>query len=635
MKRCLTLLGMLCVLAISLPIAAKQQKIEWVFGDRKFSMGGVLQTETGFTARSYLLNKNIPDDKIFVVKTKFDWTLDVIDPVSEMKVTLRNKAVWGSSKGLGTSFVYVPDIDASSSFGHRHDVPARMMWIREGWIKLDLTKLLAMDLPKQEFKIGSFSFYLGRGISLGDAYAVSPASLGFFQDFSVDQFAYGALLSGNLGSSSFLSYDAYVALLENKSTSISETLAQTQAAEFGRQNNPIRGFGVINWVFAARLKFDPLKDDNFTWHFEPYAMHNSAPEQKVEFLGDSQSSLGTIGMAMEFASNIFEFGFDAATNLGQQQIKGWDRNKIQKVNRQGISTFVYSDIYTVDPTTTVVTSADKAIYDPSNKAQVVAVNKVPRSPEENGQAIAGTTVYNGLTRFRPAFTNKYKGYMFVADAGMWLLPKRVMFSVGGGLSSGDINPNANIDDPQDEHVDGIYEGFIPLQEVYTGDRIRSTYVLGGGGLNRLLPAPNSGNRYSSVVDAFTNIIFVGASTRIITSFWGKPVVIQPNVLSYTSDVGTNKFDRDLGKTIDEPAGRHLGVEFNMFSTIDFTDALKSTFVWIVFVPGQQYKDTKGRPFSADQRKILDNFAGKRLPDDVPLLSSDTVFGASWLLAYSF
>ncbi len=634
MKRRIPFIVLMGLFLIITPVRAKD-KIQWTFGDTVLNFSGALQTESGFNTRTFLLNKNIPYDKGFVVKTKFDMTFDVVDPLTEMKVTLRNKATWGSNKSASTSLVTLND-NGALGLSHRHDIGSRIMWVREGWIKVILTDLFAMKLPKQEFTMGSFSFTLGRGIALGDAYAVSPASLGFFQDFSVDQFAYGALVSGGIVPNMF-SYDAYVALLENKSNSISETGAQTQYAEFGKKNDPFRGFGKINWILAGRLNADPIKNEKYKLHFETYALYNSAPEQTIEFTGDSKSNLGTIGMAMEFAAPAVEFGFDCAANRGQQRVKGWDRNRIQNINRQGVSTYVYSDVYTVDPSVTTVSDAYKAVYDTSNSAEVLAVNEVPRSLEFNGAEIPGTTLYNGLSRFRAPYTNRFQGYMAVMDAGLWLLPKQVMISFGGGISSGDVNPNVNLTDPSDTRSDIVYEGFIPIQEVYTGDRIRSTFVLGGGGLNRLLDTPDSGNGIASIADSFTNLIFNGCSLRIITKFWGKSVVIQPNILSYYSDFTGNKFDMATGRITTEQASNHLGVEFNMFSTVTFTDSLKSTFVWIVFLPGQQYRDIKGKPFTADQRRIINKYlgSGNPLPEDLPVLGSDIVFGASWLLGYSF
>lgn len=634
MKRSIKKVLILSAFIVGLNLYSKEP-FTWVFGDRTLTLSGTLQTESGFNTRNYLLNKEVSYDKAFVVKSKFDWAVDVIDPYGEMKVVLRNKATWGSNKSAVTGFTTLDD-NGALCMTHRHDLGSRVVWLREGWFSIDLTKLFAMDLPKQEFKFGAFSFTLGRGISLGDAYAVSPGSLGFFQDFSVDQYAHGVLVSGGMAANVF-GYDAYLGVLENKSTSFAETSAQTQLGEFGRQNNPMRGFGSINWVLAGRVKFDPIKNDFYKWHMEMYALYNNAPEQKIEFLGDSKSNLGTMGMAMEFASPAFEFGFDAAVNRGQQKVKGWDRNRIQKINREGIATYVYSDIYTVDPATNVVTDLDKVIYNTYDKSQVAAVNAVTRSPDSNGTQIEGTDLYNSLTRFRPPFSNKFEGYMLVADGGFWLLPKKVMVSFGGGIASGDINPNINLADPQDVKTDTVYEGFVPLQEVYTGDRVRSTFVLGGGGdLKRLLPSPNSGNKIGTVVDAFTNLIFLGFSTRVITDFWGKKVTIQPNILSYRADYAGNKYDILTARTTDEPASNQLGTEINMFSTIEFTDSLKSTFVWIVFLPGQHYRDVKGRPFTADQLKLVEKYYKSRIiPQDLPVIAADTVFGVTWLLSYSF
>jgi len=109
---------------------------------------------------------------------------------------------------------------------HAHTLPLQLFWMREGWVSFDLSELLGLSFAGDHvFKIGSFPFSLGRGISLGDAYAVGPEALGFWTESAIDQFAYGALLSGDVVSDA-LTYDFYAAILQNKCGTFGDTAAK-------------------------------------------------------------------------------------------------------------------------------------------------------------------------------------------------------------------------------------------------------------------------------------------------------------------------------------------------------------------------------------------------------------------------
>ena len=89
-------------------------------------------------------------------------------------------------------------------------------------------------------------------------------------------------------------------------------------------------------IILRQLVYDGayLPDENLgSFELEPYALYNRDPEQRVEFFGDASSRLGTIGLAGEYLSSCWEFGFDYAVNLGRQKVKGWDRNQVELQNR--------------------------------------------------------------------------------------------------------------------------------------------------------------------------------------------------------------------------------------------------------------------------------------------------------------
>ena len=366
-------------------------------------------------------------------------------------------------------------------------------------------------------------------------------------------------------------------------------------------------------------------------------MFNYAPEQRIEFPSDSKSKLCTLGLATDFNFDRLEVSLEGACNFGNQNVIGWDRNVITNVNLRGVSTFVYSDVYTVNPGVTKPASdyTNNVVYDPSNAAQKSAVNKVNRATTSNGQEIGALGIYNSLSRFRPAYTNKYKGFMAVGDISYWLYKRDLKISYAAGVASGDLDPNENLQDPLASQVDGDYKGFIGLQQVYGGKSVKSAFLMGAGKINRPLTSKLLTDGFTTVADGFNNLIYSGFSLNYRQKWWEKSVSINPNILSYWEQKRTNKFDITLGKTTDQLAARYLGLEGNIMINIGLADDLAMEFVGAFFAPGQHYRDIQGTPFTATQRKILDASDPGDLPINLPILWSDSAYTFSLGLTYSF
>ena len=207
---------------------------------------------------------------------------------------------------------------------------------------------------------------------------------------------------------------------------------------------------------------------------EPYGMFNHDPEQKIEVRGDSESRLGTVGIAGEYFGDRFEFGFDGAVNLGRQRVFGLDRNVINTENRGG--QVILSNSHVVDQ------SGNKIPHVPDSaktSAQTI-INTTFQNESQNGKKIAADINVGFLTepvdlinknnRFRDPYTNRYDGWMFVADAAWWLYKKDLQLALTVGAASGDYNPKF---DTRDED----FKGFICLQEVYSGRRVKSAFFL--------------------------------------------------------------------------------------------------------------------------------------------------------------
>ncbi len=601
---------------------------------------GKIGSGTNFDIWANLLNHSVDADKVFANKMKFDGVFGFTTPFVEANLDLCTKAVWGNNKTVKTSATqlkddggYLQPLDEA----HYHTVNLPVGWFREAWVEVNLNQALGMTkAPLHTLTFGSFPFSIGRGIALGDVYAFNPSTLGFYMDGTVDQYAYGVKFSGGFFENFDFTYDIYSAVLQNNCTSLAENLAKTQAQAFDRRSDSARGFGKVNWLVALRSNIVPIKNDVTKLKFEPYLVHNLAPEQTIEFFADAKSKLTTVGIAAELSHNAWEFGMDGAMNFGHQTVKGWDRLTIERVNRGGVATYLYSDIYTVNPNTNVVGVAQQVVYDPADSTTKKAINSVPRGVDSNGTEISGTTYYNGLTRFRAPYKNDYQGYMIVGDIGYWIYKKDFRVASTLGIASGDMNPNVNLADPLSSKVDGTYSGFISLQELYAGKLVKSVFVMGGSKkLVRPLATPTTGDMFSTLVDSFSNLIFTGFSLNYAPKSSERKFSINPNLLTYWEQAPGNKFDILTGLSINEKASKFLGTEFNIITKTDLSEGVVIDFMFALFQPGSHYHDVQGQPFNASQRKQLDSYDPTDLPDDLPILWSDSAYSFATGLTYAF
>ena len=645
--------------------------------DFSFFVSGKYRPETFFAKNANLLNNNNTEDKLYFSRHTFDMTFDTLygletykRNIAEFKATLRNRAVWGDPSSVspipGNA---VLDLDAEVA-AHSHFLPRNILWIREFWLGFDIGEAVGLTFRNpQTFMIGAFPFLLGRGISLGEAYAVGNSALGFYTDFNIDQFAWGAKFSGDLVRS-ILSYDFYVAILKNNAGSLTNNIEPIFQKEIGKHDRPERGFGNVSFVVAERLNWKVF--DNSCWGslgFEPYAMFNHDPEQRVEFAADAESKLLTLGLASEYEGSRFAFGFDTAMNLGRQVVRGWDRNKIEKQLRDGVEMRVNSHVYIgLDPKNlNGVTNHDpyKVPHSPKNvvtpmgnlsnvgKQAQTLINTTPKSESFNGDSIGFVPgfsadmpfipnavapaqtdeLFNAANRFRNGYKNKYKGWMFVTDGALFFCDKSVQLAATAGIASGDDNPNF-------ETVDGDYAGFIGLQEIYSGKRVRSAFFLNAAGKVKVpLSAPKTNQAPSSFAQSttgFSNLIFLGTGLHYTPKKAKKRIIFNPNLYMYWQDSPTHKFDVVAKKETDAFADTFLGTELNLFFDYYFFKELKVFYVSSVFIPGRHFKDIKGKPFNARQ---LAKLSSREItgPHDrnIPNIGDDIAFTLNIGLEYRF
>jgi len=666
----------LLAISLSLFVGASAQtkevptkKVEKKPFDWRFS-GTFKPGDTFYGKNITFLNSCNKNDKILYLKHTLDLNADfACYDLVKARFSARNKAVWGSNEVAPTTTVSTKILDSVGQ-NHKHFIPRHIGWIREAWIEFSLNEAFGFDKSyekKHIFTLGAFPFQLGRGIALGDAYAVAPDYIGFYSDGAVDQYAFGAKVSGDLVLEK-LSYDLYGAILDNQSNSLSKTEQNILGQEYGRLNTPERGFGKINFLFAGRLNWTPVNDpDKGKLFVEPYFLYNSDPEQQVEDLADATSRLGTIGIATEYEGDHFEFGFDGALNFGSQTVKGWDRNTIELQNRNGQVQEVNSHVYVnADPINDTNISNWDAYKAPHVSNGVISggavstagstakglVNGAVQYESMNGKSIGIATdldnvstipadtvnaskneLFNATNRFRNEYKDKYKGFMFVTDAAWFICDRDVKIAATAGYASGDRDPNFDL-------VDGDYRGFIGLQELYAGKRVKSAFFLGSAGKLRLpldtLPSEKQSNRFGALVSGFTNLAFVGTGVTWEPSDWEKSFSLNPNMIAFWQTFPDKAFDLKTGTTKDCCARSFLGLEFNLFLKKQLMCDLYFFGVGSIFVPGSHFNDVFGKPLNAAQQKILDRFDRTGYNNDpVPGLGNNTSYTINLGFEYKF
>jgi hypothetical protein len=612
------------------------------FGGWSYSLSGRFRPEMFYAKNTKFLNADLDEDQIFYFRHIFDTRFQAAHAeIAEMSFVLRNKAVWGNPATVASTTDAEVKLLDSVVGAHQHHIPRNIMWIREGWLDFRFGALTELPFMKtHRFRMGAFPYEVGRGISLGDNYAVGPETLGFWDDSIIDQYAFGFKLYGDLiqKPTRWFSYDVYAAILQNKASNLADTGAKILGQQIGQRSHAQRGFGVINFIIAGRVSFYQ-ESEKYGWmNLEPYLLYNRDPEQFVEFLGDSRSRLGTFGLAFEYEGRGIEVGFDASMNFGNQLVKGWDRNLIQlgmvqdavvqKNTHVTVSGGNSEELGVIqlpfDRATTVQNTIETGFQGSSENSAVIAT-----IVGDYGNFLEGTednplVIKNAFNRFRSPYTNKYKGWMAVVD-GAYIIDSTMKVALTFGASSGDDNPN--IVEKNKE-----YRGFIPLQEAYSGKRVRSAFLFGPAGkvkrpLSKVPEDEDSDPQVDLTVSGFTNIAFIGGGFQ-----WqgkmksGSKCDITPNVLFYWEQF-------KIG-----PARPFLGTEINVFMNFYMLSNIKLFSVASIFVPGSNFKDLSaaGTPgLSADGDEFLDRPDSTGFIQPIPKLGHNVAYTINFGAEYSF
>lgn len=677
---------LLCVVAPSWANSLKYEPIIYQNDNFTIQRDSKLKLEGFYSKNVRLLNNDNKDLDKVIIPGKFTLDNDIAFKLENpecgwttlgLDVNVRFKGVFGAPEdSYRTGFSTIKDLEAVTG-SHTHPINVHIPVLRKLKMDINLNELLEWDLENEHtLTLGLFPFSLGRGISLGSAYATVPDFLGYDPASSIEQFAPGILFSGSVLTDHDLDYDLYASVLDNLSGSFSAVNEKTQGQMYGHRFNQARDFGVINYIVAGRLRWTPVDEECCKVYIEPYALYNDERDQKIEFSGDATMKLGTFGFAMEVTKDCWEFGFDVAHNVGKQYVKGLDRNIIEKELRNGQAYWVNSKVTIVSATDDGYVSTDndgltntnntlnkKVVYSRDTTDQKAIQAEIGKDitssqvcdslSDKNGKSLSPVAVdggnvvlKNAADRYRDAYCNDLEGYMLVADMLYKVCPG---LKVAGtvGYATGDENPNKDLNELNESNVDGNYKGFISLQELYSGKRVKSAFLLSGKGkIPRLLSFPinkDSGDinspagGYPAIISRFSNIVFLGASAYWDLETCSRTWSFNPNVLTYWQDHATRIFDIDEQERITNScARRHLGTEVNLYVDSMVLKGLNAFLVAGVFFSGSHYDDVKGRPINKSEQKFLD--ASDKtgvMTDFVPVLGNDNAFFVNMGLEYKF
>jgi len=618
---------------------------EWLSykkGDFLFDFTVDNKSETFYVKNAEFLSGNSMDQWLYVQGTWDFNTHTRFGDKIKSKLTLRNKGKWGNTQSIWTTKNQLQVVDFFID-DHSHSFNRLVPWFRKAWVKVSLNDAFDIKTDRKHYlKFGAFPYDVGRGISLGSAYAVTPGVLGFFTDNSIDQYAFGALFRGDLSKDNKITYDFYGAILENLSGTFSQT---TEKVNRKCLNCPsiYRGFGDLNLLFASRLFFtffDNLKFGKLT--LEPYVVYDWVPAQKIENRSDANVKLGTMGVAIEYTGSKYEFGVETAFNYGRQFVKAWDRNAIHPHRNATTAAIeeVYNNVFVGERD---ATGSNRAQVTDANKA---IVDNALKGVRFNDLEIGSTGLFNGPYRFRPSYSNKFAGHMLVADCAYWFKPDVLRVALTCGYSSGDENPNIVLDDPTATERDTVYGGFIGLQEIYSGKRVRSVFVIGGQRITRPLSAPEleiikERQQFAVSVEGFSNLVYIGTGLQWTPDSYSRKIRVNPNLLYYWQEKESKKYclallGSETSESLDGDASKRLGLEANIFLEVNWLDNFKGFLAAAIFVPGQHFDDIIGKPTNSAQFTEVDRDDRYCVDfNQYPLVGNRSAYVLNFGFEYSF
>ena len=587
---------------------------------QSIKLAGKLTKEIFANRNMTLLNNSVLNDSSFRLRTTLDgnFLAQYGDLKKNPKVEVKGTGRFRYD--VGTSAIVKTAASTVSVAGTSFDLPSSsvqktLLFLRELSMKVSLDEHEAGS--DHYIKVGSFPYELGRGIALGSAYN-SGGFLGLDPRFSIDQFASGSMFHTDLYCDS-LSMDIYFALLSNPNESFAANNLPVRANQIlpmgantiqGMTQGPDRGV----WFGSSSFNWKAIDLEGCKLVVNPYIYMHVSPDQKLEFIADTDSQLYGIGTAVEFKVGKFEWGFEGSFQGGQTEIKPWDRNKTTLINDDGVANFQYTKVYT-DAGLTILADATTA-----NQA---VVNSLPEGFEQNGKQIGTSGLYNAADRFRPAQRQFYHGYFFVTDASYEFIDNELKMCGDTGYVSGQLDNLYDITGlTEAELMHRDFNGFVPIQSVYSGKRIQHLVMLNTGVPRFTVQNPSLSTSISHVssritgvatlTDKFTNLAYVGTAIEWKPEkFKDQKLLLKPAAIYYW--MAQAPFLPD-GVTV---ASHALGTALSLELEATLKECINVGGYVGLMLPGEQYKQ----------------FAG--LPLKIGILGSNAAYVLNFSMAYKF
>lgn len=601
------------------------------------------------------------------------YTKDVIT----LGIDLRSRSTWGKPQEIGKTTTSNIASSGISYGSHNHTIGIPVLYLRGVDLTLDLNELICnipSSYPTQKFKLGFFPIEIGRGISLGAAYLVSPDVLSYAPVDVIQEFAPGFMLYGSIDQKKTIDYRLYLGIIKNLSGSHSDLLEKTKINNYNSQTFPYRGAGVFNIVSACQIDWRHTTKDNNKVIFSPYIIIAHEGAGKVMQLEDSINNLVTYGF--EFSaerSNVWDLDFEFAQNIGSQNVLGIDTNTLeleqrtcnlsnnpnssaQVITNSKVTFLGYTNINPIDPqsmSTDVINENATYLGDSSNRQK--AIDSVYKNSSSNGTIInfpnEGYSLKNSENRFRDPYQNIFTGTMAVFDISrnIKILDYNIKLAFALGYASGSENPNKSLLKKNDHITNGSYNGFIGIQEIYSGKMVRSAFLMSGAGkMPRVSSIPavvldNDGNiidtvEYPSPISGFNNLLYIGSSLNFVHEGSSYNWKWHPNILFYGQpDARTIYSQYAIEKLNKQYIDPFLGTELNLFLEIISRtfEGFKVFLVGSMFIPGQYYKDLNQIPLDKNQLNYLNAQIKNQPTAFVPLVNNDIAYYINIGLEFKF
>lgn len=530
-------------------------------------------------------------------------------------------------------------------------VNATIPWFKHAMAKVYLNALTDRAIDTDHFlKAGLFEYQVGRGIAYGSSYGTPKAYLGVYS--GSNNFApFGILLNGEIIKNR-LDYEFYFARLEAKGSDFAQANERTKTHIVGNKRSGAAGSGNSNDVFIANIKghYDAPRFGDVKTH--SFVVYNNALDQKIEMVNDCQSKLFSVGTGFNYEKGNFEFGGEVAFNLGTEYVYNIDRNVINLVGmypgQEHMVTRAYSHVTVNSETDTLrdgakapVVSTFKTVVDnyegnesPANlNFTELSAGSLVDATAGAGEALKISEINdyvlaNTANRFRPAYKNKYAGWMGVLDASYNWKPANLKLSAAIGHASGDANPHA-------DERDKTYRGFVGINENYAGTRVKSVLAMGASKLQAPLTAnPNTVQLFDN---SFADMTYVGGGLN-----WRLPkrdLDLSANALAFFKDKRSLCYvyneAADTGGYGSKYARRFFGVELNTTFEWKLLPGLSLSGEFAVFLPGSFYTDVRGLPVNSAVVKLIDEVDSTGYSQAVPRLGTDPQIALNVGLQYKF